>query len=90
MLRIKCVLLSQLQGGERETGHSKMGGEVIWMQMRDAIKWKYALTDGDFVFLPQHDVVGREVAVDYPLLLVQVPQRQAHLGERGEVISTII
>jgi len=41
------------------------------------------LTDGDFVPLPQHDVVGREVAVDDMLLLVQVPQRQAYLKVGG-------
>lgn len=39
------------------------------------------LTDGDFVLLPQHDVAGRQVAVDDPLLLVQVAQRQTHLRE---------
>ena len=37
------------------------------------------LTDRNLVPVPHHDVVGREVAVDDPLLLVQVPQRKAHL-----------
>ena len=39
------------------------------------------LTDGDFVLLPQHDVVWCEVAVDDSLLLVQIPQGQTHLRE---------
>lgn len=37
------------------------------------------LTDGDFVLFPQHDVARRQVAVDDPLFLVQVAQRQTHL-----------
>ena len=35
-------------------------------------KGEVCLTDGDFVVLSQHDVVGREVSVDNALLLVQV------------------
>lgn len=41
------------------------------------------LTDGDFVLFSQHDVVWRQVAVDYSFFLVQIPQCQAHL--RGEM-----
>lgn len=37
------------------------------------------LTDGDFVLLPQHDVAWCQVAVDDPLFLVQITQRQTHL-----------
>lgn len=41
------------------------------------------LTDGDFIVLSQHDVVGGQVTVDDPLLLVQIPQGQTHLRRGG-------
>ena len=39
----------------------------------------FILTDSHSVLVPQHDVVWRQVSMDDPLLLVQVPKRQAQL-----------